>query len=152
MFNQISALGHIGTDPEMRYTPSGAPVTSFRLATSRKWTDGNGERQERTEWFTVVCWNSLAEQAQLYLAKGLRTYVTGRLQSNHWQGNDGAMHFRMEIVASNITFLDRKEQAAQDGTAGPTAAPAAPTGEPPAEAAGPPDDHPTNGNGAPPAP
>jgi single-strand DNA-binding protein len=107
MFNKIMVIGNIGTEPEMRYTPNGNPVTSFRIATSRSYTSANGERNQETEWFTVVAWNQLAERCNQYLAKGRRTFVEGRLQSRQWDGQDGQTRHRNEIVASNVVFLDR---------------------------------------------
>lgn len=112
--NRVMIIGHLGTDPEMRYTPNGSPVTSFRMATSRRYTSQDGERHEDTEWFTVVAWNQLAELCNQYLAKGRRAYVEGRLHSNTWEGPDGKTRFRNEIVASSVLFLDR----AQGGQAG----------------------------------
>ena len=105
--NKIMVIGNVGTDPEMRYTPSGSPVTSFRIATSRSYTGQDSERKQETEWFTVVTWNQLAEQVNQYLSKGRRAYVEGRLHSHSFQGNDGQMRFRNEIVANRVLFLDR---------------------------------------------
>ena len=105
--NKIMVIGNVGTDPEMRYTPSGSPVTSFRIATSRSYNAQDGERKQETEWFTVVAWNNLAEQVNQYLSKGRRAYVEGRLQSQTFQGNDGQTRFRNEIVANTVLFLDR---------------------------------------------
>ena len=105
--NKIMVIGNLGTDPEMRYTPNGNPVTSFRLATTRNYTAGDGERRQETEWFTVVAWNGLAEQVNQYLSKGQRTYVEGRLHSHTYQGNDGQTRFRNEIIANRVIFLDR---------------------------------------------
>ena len=105
--NKILVIGNVGSDPEMRYTPNGTAVTSFSLATNRVYTNASGERKEETEWFTVVAWNSLAEQVNQYLAKGRRAYVEGRLQSHSFQGNDGQMRFRNEIIANRVLFLDR---------------------------------------------
>lgn len=105
--NKIMVIGNVGTDPEMRYTPNGNPVTSFRIATSRSYNGQDGERRQETEWFTVVAWNNLAEQVNQYLAKGGRAYVEGRLQSHTFQGNDGQTRFRNEIIASRVIFLDR---------------------------------------------
>ena len=105
--NKIMVIGNLGTDPEMRYTPSGSPVTSFRLATTRRYNTQDGERREETEWFTVVAWSNLAEQVNQYLAKGRRAYVEGRLHSHSFQGNDGQMRFRNEIIADRVLFLDR---------------------------------------------
>ncbi len=105
--NKIMVIGNIGTDPEMRYTPSGSPVTSFRIATSRSYNAQDGERRQETEWFTVVAWNNLAEQVNQYLSKGSKAYVEGRLHSHSYQGSDGQTRFRNEIIASRVLFLDR---------------------------------------------
>ena len=115
--NKIMIIGNVGTDPEMRYTPNGSPVTSFRIATTRTYTPQDGERRQETEWFTVVAWNNLAEQVNQYLSKGRRAYVEGRLHSNSYQGNDGQMRFTNEIVANRVLFLDRPgsgEQGSED--------------------------------------
>ena len=106
-FNKIMVIGNLGTDPEMRYTPSGAPVTSFRMAVSRSYNSQDGERRQETEWFTVVAWRNLAEQVNQYLSKGQKAFVEGRLQSNTFQRSDGQMSFRNEIVADRVLFLDR---------------------------------------------
>jgi single-strand DNA-binding protein len=105
--NKMSVIGFLGTDPEMRYTPNGNPVTSFRIATSRSYTSSDGERHEETEWFTVVAWNQLAELCNQYLSKGRRAYVDGRLHSSTWEGQDGQTRFRNEIIAERVLFLDR---------------------------------------------
>ena len=105
--NKIMVIGNVGTDPEMRYTPNGSPVTSFRIATSRSYNSQDGERKQETEWFTVVAWSSLAEQVNQYLSKGQRAYVEGRLHSNTYQGNDGQTRFTNEIIATRVIFLDR---------------------------------------------
>jgi single-strand DNA-binding protein len=105
--NKITIIGFLGTDPEMRYTPNGSPVTSFRIATTRSYSGQDGERKQETEWFTVTAWTGLAETANTYLRKGQRAYVEGRLHSDTYQGNDGQMRFKNEIIASQIIFLDR---------------------------------------------
>ena len=105
--NKMTVIGYVGTDPEMRYTPNGSPVTSFRIATTRSYSSQDGERKQDTEWFTVVAWTSLAESTNQYLVKGQRAYVEGRLHSNTFQGNDGQTRFTNEITASRIIFLDR---------------------------------------------
>ena len=121
--NKMIVIGNVGTDPEMRYTPNGSPVTSFRIAISRVYTPSDGERRQETEWFTVVAWNQLAEQCNQYLTKGRRAYVEGRLQSRKWEGQDGQTRFTNEIIASRVLFLDKPA-----GVGGPT------DGEPGAEA------------------
>ena len=115
--NKMLAIGNLGTDPEMRYTPGGAPVTSFRLATGRSYTTRDGERREETEWFTVVAWNQLAEQVNQYLVKGRRVFVEGRIQLRTWQGQDGQDRYANEIVADRVLFLDGtgQQQGGQGG-------------------------------------
>ncbi|MBM3939890.1 MAG: single-stranded DNA-binding protein [SAR202 cluster bacterium] len=105
--NKIMVIGNVGTDPEMRYTPNGNPVTSFRLASSRSYNTQDGQRRQETEWFTIVAWNALAEQCNQYLTKGRRAYVEGRLHSHSFQGQDGQTRFRNEIIAERVLFLDR---------------------------------------------
>lgn len=105
--NKVMIIGNVGTDPEMRFTPNGNPVTSFRIAATRTYTGSDGERKQETEWFTVVCWNKLAESCNQFLTKGKRAYVEGRLQTRTWEGQDGQKRSRVEIVASRVLFLDR---------------------------------------------
>jgi single-strand DNA-binding protein len=108
--NKVMLIGRLGRDPEMRYTPSGRPVTTFSLATSRTWNTSEGERRTETEWFTVVAWGSLAEICKQYLVKGQQVYVEGRLQTRHWEDNDGNKHSATEIVANEMIILgDRHE-------------------------------------------
>lgn len=113
--NKMMVIGNVGTDPEMRYTPNGNPVTSFRLATSRNYTDKEGERRQETEWFTIVAWNQLGEQCNQFLTKGRRAFVEGRLKSNSWDGPDGRTRFRNEIIANRVLFLDRQPAASLSG-------------------------------------
>lgn len=105
--NKVMVIGNLGTDPEMRFTPSGRPVTSFRIATTRTYMSPEGERKQETEWFSVVTWNKLAETCNQFLAKGRRAYVEGRLRTHSWEGQDGQRRFRTEIVANRVIFLDR---------------------------------------------
>jgi single-strand DNA-binding protein len=110
--NKMIIVGNLGSEPEMRFTPNGNPVTSFRVATNWRFTNSQGERREETEWFTVVTWNRLAEQCNQFLTKGRLIYVEGRLRTRNWEGQDGEKRFRNEIVADNVTFLDRQAAAA----------------------------------------
>lgn len=103
--NKILIIGNLGTDPEMRYTPNGNPVTSFNIATNRRYTTSQGEQREETEWFRVVAWNRLAEQCNQFLTKGRKVYVEGRLKSDTWTGNDGQTRFTNEINANHVVFL-----------------------------------------------
>lgn len=105
--NKVMLIGQVGRDPEMRYTPSGKPVTSFSLATSRTWVTADGERREATEWFNVVAWRELAEICKQYLRKGSTVYIEGRLQTRSWESADGQRHYRTEVVADEMILLDR---------------------------------------------
>ena len=107
--NKVMLIGNVGTDPEMRYTANGSPVTTFRLACSRNFTSPDGERREETEWFTIVSWNKLAETVSQFLQKGRRAYVEGRLQTRSWDGPDGQKRYRTEVIAGQVLFLDRPQ-------------------------------------------
>lgn len=109
--NKVMIIGNVGTDPEMRFTPNGNPVTTFRIATSRIFTSSEGERKQETEWFTVVTWNKLAESCNQFLTKGRRAYVEGKLRTRSWEGQDGQRRTRMEVVADRVLFLDRQASA-----------------------------------------
>jgi single-strand DNA-binding protein len=116
--NKVMIIGNVGTEPEMRFTPNGNPVTSFRVATNRVYTTPEGERKQETEWFTVVAWNRLAENCNQYLTKGQRVYAEGRLHTRSWEGQDGQQRSRSEIVANRVLFLDRQATASPSGEGG----------------------------------
>jgi len=105
--NKVMIIGHLGKDPEMRYTTSGKPVTTFSVATSRSWVTSSGERRSETEWFNIVAWSSLAEICKQYLVKGRQVYIEGRLQSRRWEDDDGNNHSSVEIVANEMIILDQ---------------------------------------------
>jgi len=109
--NKVMIIGNVGTEPEMRFTPNGNPVTSFSVATNRVYTTPEGERKEETEWFNVVAWNRLAENCNQFLAKGRRVYAEGRLHTRTWESQDGQKHSRTEIVANRVIVLDRQAVA-----------------------------------------
>jgi single-strand DNA-binding protein len=109
--NKVMLIGNVGTDPEMRFTPSGNPVTSFRLATSRVYTTSDGERKQETEWFTVVAWRKLAESCNQFLTKGQRVYVEGNIRTRNWEGRDGQKRTAVEVIANRVLFLDRQAVA-----------------------------------------
>ena len=115
MLNKIIVIGNLGSDPEMRYTPNGNAVTSFSVATNRRYTTSDGERREETEWFRVTAWNQLAEQVNQYLSKGSKAYVEGRLRSRSWEGRDGQTRFENEINANTVLSLDRAPQSQDSG-------------------------------------
>ena len=106
--NKVMVIGNVGRDPEMRYIPSGKPVTSFSVATSRSWTNSEGERREETEWFNVVAWGNLAEICKQHLRKGQQVYVEGRLQTRSWEDHDGRKRFRTELVANEMIMLGKR--------------------------------------------
>jgi single-strand DNA-binding protein len=113
--NKLMIIGHLGRDPEMRYTPSGRPVTTFSVATTRTWHSSNGERHEETEWFNVVAWGSLAEICNQHLRKGQQVYIEGRIQTRRWEDAEGTKHFTTEVVAKEMIMLgDRKEHQAPE--------------------------------------
>jgi single-strand DNA-binding protein len=115
--NKVMLIGNLGKDPEMRYTANGSAVTNFSLAVSRSFAGEEGRREE-TEWFTVVTWNKLAELVGAHLQKGRKVFVEGRLQSRSWDGNDGQKHYRTEVVANQVLFLDRAQGGSLPDTAG----------------------------------
>ncbi len=106
--NKVMIIGNVGTDPEMRFTPNGNPVTSFSVATNRVYTTPEGERKQETEWFNVVTWRRLAENCNQFLTKGRLIYVEGRLHTRTWESQDGQKHSRPEIVANNVIFLEKQ--------------------------------------------
>ncbi len=116
--NKVMIIGHLGRDPEMRYTPSGRPVTSFSVATSRSWTSAEGERREETEWFNVVAWGNLAEICNQHLRKGQQVYVEGRLQTRGWEDDTGKKHFRTELVANEMIILGDRRFSSNSSHAG----------------------------------
>jgi single-strand DNA-binding protein len=111
--NKVMIIGHLGREPEMRFTSSGRPVASFSVATVRCWTNTEGERQEETEWFHVVAWGGLAELCKKRLHKGSQVYVEGRLQTRSWEGPDGEHYYRTELVAQELIFLDAHESSSE---------------------------------------
>jgi single-strand DNA-binding protein len=107
--NKVILIGHIGADPDLRYMPSGNAATTLSVATNESWKDKQtGERQERTEWHRVVCFNRLGEIAGEYVKKGSKLYVEGSLRTRKWQDQQGNDKYTTEIVASDIQMLDGK--------------------------------------------
>jgi len=108
--NKVQIIGHLGKEPEMRYTPSGKPVTTFTVAVSRSWNSADGERHSETEWFNVVAWGNLAEICKQYLTKGQQVYIEGRLQTRRWDDKEGNKHTNIEVVANEMMMLgDRRD-------------------------------------------
>jgi single-strand DNA-binding protein len=115
-------IGHLGRNPEMRYTPSGRPVTTFSVGANRSWNTSDGERRTETEWFNVVAWSNLAEICKQYLTKGQLVYIEGRLQTRQWEDQEGHRHSATEIVANEMIMLEdrREKDAAESETGGET--------------------------------
>jgi single-strand DNA-binding protein len=115
--NKVMIIGHVGRDPEMRYTPSGRPVTTFTVATSRSWNSADGERHTETEWFNIVAWGNLAEICKQYLTKGQQVYIEGRLQTRRWDDKEGVKHTAVEVVAAEMMMIGERREAANHGPA-----------------------------------
>ena len=103
--NRVEIIGNVGKEAEMRFTPSGKPVTSFSVAVNSKY----GEN-ESTEWFNIVTWNKLAETCNQYITKGQQVFVEGRLQTRSWEGQDGEKKYRTEVIANKVLFLGQRKQ------------------------------------------
>lgn len=106
--NKVMVIGNVGRAPEMRYMPSGKPVTLFSVATLRSWTNSEGERRDETECFNVVAWGNLAEICKQHLRKGQQVYVEGRLQTRSWKDHEGRKRFRAELVANEMIVLGKR--------------------------------------------
>ncbi|MGC9400578.1 MAG: single-stranded DNA-binding protein [Anaerolineae bacterium] len=106
--NKVLIIGQLGRDPEMRFTGSGCPVTTFNVKTTRGWTNDHGEREEESEWFHVVAWGGLAEVCKQHLQEDALVYVEGRLQTRSWDDAEGQRHYRTELVAQEVIFLDHQ--------------------------------------------
>jgi single-strand DNA-binding protein len=111
--NKVLIIGRLGRDPEMRYTPSGRPVTTFNVASTRSWISSDGEKHSETEWFNVVAWGSLAEICKQYLAKNKRVYIEGRLQTRHWEDNNGIKRNSTEVVANEMIVLEDQRESTE---------------------------------------
>ena len=105
MVNKVILIGRLGADPEIRYTPSGAEVATFRMATSESWTNKSGEKEERTEWHRIVAWRGLAKICGEFLNKGKLVYVEGRLRTRSWEDRDGNKRTTTEIEATDMKML-----------------------------------------------
>ena len=106
--NKVILVGNLGQDPDVKYTPGGAAVTTLRIATSESWKDKDtGNDQERTEWHRVVLWRRLAEIAGEYLKKGSKVYIEGSLQTRKWE-QDGITRYTTEVIGRDMQFLDSR--------------------------------------------
>jgi single-strand DNA-binding protein len=110
--NKVILIGNLGSDPEVRYTPSGVAVAQFNIATSEEWKDkDSGEKKERTEWHRIIAWRRLGEICGEYLSKGQQVYVEGRIQTNAWEDKEGNKRYTTEIIANTVQFLGRRESS-----------------------------------------
>jgi single-strand DNA-binding protein len=116
--NKVILVGHLGADPELRYTADGTAVCNFRMATTEKFKDRQGNMQERTEWHKVVAWRNLAEVCGRYLSKGRQVYIEGKIQNDTWE-KDGVKQYSYKILADTVQFLG----GAGSGGRGPEAEP-----------------------------
>ena len=126
MYQQVTLIGNLGNDPEMRYTQSGVPVTSFSLAVTRNWVGQDGQRQEKTIWFRVTAWRKLAEFASQYLTKGRQVLVVGEMEEPRaWLDNrSGEPRAGLDVTASTIRFVGNKADGAMSGAAAGASQPA----------------------------
>lgn len=108
--NKVMIIGNLTRDPELRYTPSGAAVVSFSVATNRSWKKEDGSQQEETEFIRIVAWQKLGEICSQYLTKGKKVYLEGRMQTRKWNAQDGSPRETTEVVISDMVMLgDRKD-------------------------------------------
>ena len=129
MYQQITLVGNLGNDPEMRYTPTGVPVASFSLAVSRSWVGQDGQRQEKTTWFRVTAWRKLAETVSQYLSKGRQVLVIGEIEdARPYTDRDGNMRAALEVTAQTVRFIGQRGEGgtSHDGGGSFSSAPPAP--------------------------
>lgn len=124
--NQVTLMGNLTRDPELRQTPNGQNVTGFSLALNRAYKDSSGEWQEATDYIDIVCWGPLAERVAQYLSKGRRCLVQGRLQSRSWE-QDGQKRSKVEVLATDVTFLDSRGAGGSGDESLPSADAASPS-------------------------
>lgn len=117
--NKVILLGRLGTDPELKYTPSGAAVCNFSLATSESWNDKGGNKQEKTEWHRIVVWSKLAELCNQYLKKGRQAFIEGRIQTRQWEDKTGNKRYTTEIMATSIQFIGDRGERSPERSNGP---------------------------------
>ncbi len=114
--NKVILIGRLGQDPEVRYTPSGAAVANFSIATSENWKDKEtGEKQERTEWHRIDAWGRLGEICGEYLSKGSQVYIEGSLQTDQWEDKEGNKRYTTKIKAFKMQMLDSKRDSSRSG-------------------------------------
>ena len=107
--NKVILVGHLGADPELRYTTGGQPVCKFRIATTRRWKDAQGQQQEDTCWHRIVSWGKQGELCQNYLRKGRQVYVEGRLSQSKYEDTQGIKRWSTEVVTNSVVFLGSRD-------------------------------------------
>lgn len=116
MYQQITLVGNLGSDPEMRYTPSGVPVTTFSVAVNKTWTTQDGQRQDKTTWFRVTAWRGLAENCSKFLSKGRQVFVVGEIEdARPWTDRDGNTRASLEVTAQTVKFIGTRGDATGGG-------------------------------------
>ena len=118
--NKVILIGHLGRDPELRYTPSGSPVANFTMATSESWVSKEGQKEQKTEWHRIVAWGKLGEICHEYLVKGKQVYIEGRLQTRTWEDQNGVKKNTTEIVAQNMVMLGSRDDVQRQSTEEPS--------------------------------
>src|SRR5512136_737819 len=113
--NKVILIGNLGADPELRYTPSGAAVANFNIATTERWKDKDGQPQERTEWHRIILWSRQAEIAKEYLRKGSSVYIEGRIQNRSYEDKDGIKRYVTEIIGQRMQLLGSRTGAPSEG-------------------------------------
>tara|TARA_B100001105_G_scaffold174299_1_gene140452 strand:- start:1833 stop:2276 length:444 start_codon:yes stop_codon:yes gene_type:complete len=108
--NKIVLVGHLGADPESRFTPSGVAVSTFNMATNESWKNKEGEYEDRTEWHRIVLYGKAAETASEYMKKGQLAYVEGRIRTRSWEDKDGMTRYTTEVLGDRFTMLGRKSE------------------------------------------
>ncbi len=116
--NKVILIGNLGKDPEVRHLEGGVAVARFPIATSESFKDKSGQKQERTEWHSIVLWRGLAEVAEKYLRKGQSVYIEGKIRSNNYQDKEGIQRYSTEIVADNMTMLSARDSASESSSGG----------------------------------
>lgn len=124
--NKVQVTGRLGADPEVRSTPQGHTMVTFRVASNRSWRGPDGEEHEETEWFRIVAWNRLADVCSKWLTKGARVYIEGRLQTRQWQDQDGQSRSLTEVIAGDLIILERRSVSSTDDESPPATEPVTP--------------------------
>ena len=112
--NKVILVGYLGANPVLRYTPKGTPVANFSIATTARFTNSDGEKQERTEWHRVLAWKRLGEIANEYLKKGKQVYIEGRLQTRSWEDQSGTKRYATEVIVNNLVLLGRASDVSSE--------------------------------------